>query len=118
VASAPPVDLLSHPVWGRLMSEFVNRAVQIIQPGQHLTSWYRTADDNAAVGGNRESQHLFGLAIDLAGPGQAFSAFLADRNGLTWDQEIDHLHVQLFAPGVLGRAGVRFPQAGIVTRSA
>jgi len=100
------------------MSEFVNRAVQIIQPGQHLTSWYRTADDNAAVGGNRESQHLFGLAIDLAGPGQAFSAFLADRNGLTWDQEIDHLHVQLFAPGVLGRAGVRFPQAGIVTRSA
>jgi hypothetical protein len=114
-ASAPPIELW-HSAFGPLIREFVTRAVQTFQPGQMLTSWHRTPESNAAAGGDPESQHLFSLAADIAGPGRDFTAHLARRLGLYAVQEFDHVHLQLFPAGVLARAGVEFPRISTVTR--
>ncbi len=37
----------------------------------HITSGYRTAEHNAAVGGSKSSQHLLGRAADFLGGGCA-----------------------------------------------
>jgi len=108
---APTRELLAVPVVRSAINLLVQRAIQSFQPGQVLTSWWRDPDENADVGGSPDSQHLFGLALDVTGPGLAATQELARRNGLTAVAEVDHLHLQLFPAGVLARAGVRFPQA-------
>lgn len=66
-----------------------------------VTSWFRTPERNAAVGGHPESQHLVGTALDVVTPNPRDWPQIAAR--LRWAKgivESDHLHVQLYPAGV------------------
>lgn len=104
----PPPVLLRDP-WLGVIVQFLRALSQALVHGQVITSWYRTPQFNRSIGGDADSQHLFGLAMDIAGPQLVFSLGLARRNGLVAVMERDHLHVQAFPKGALKRAGVRFP---------
>lgn len=67
------------------------------------TSWYRNPIENAAVGGDRFSQHQLAWAIDVVGPGATQFAKSARTFGLTAVVESDHVHVQLLPAGLLRR---------------
>ena len=62
-----------------------------------VTSWIRSKEHNAKVGGVSDSRHLFGLAVDIVfDPGSDMSGFndKAGQLGLQVIAEGDHLHVQ------------------------
>ena len=103
-----------------LVRFFVETLIRVLRgtPGSNsllLTSWFRSPQRNRAVGGSPESQHLFGLAVDLVGPTETLKMVqtAANRVGLIAVDEIatkGHLHIQLFPKGFLRSRGVRFPQ--------
>ena len=65
--------------------------------GASVTSWYRTAKHNAAVGGVASSHHLTGLAVDVvydSVAGVADRGHLAATLGLVRLVEKDHDHLQ------------------------
>ncbi len=77
-----------------------------------ITSWFRSPFENRRVGGDPDSQHLVGLALDLI-PGkksldlainEAASGFAAV--GFVPVPAPTHLHVQTFPGGLLRPAGV------------
>jgi len=124
--AVPPESLLTS-AWRPLIVAFVQRVITTLRrgpPGVFLTSWYRTPLRNANEGGSPESQHLFGLAMDLGveetgfGPtsGREPSRLrdAARGAGLIGVPILDRggLHVQLFPAGTLARAGVVFPALG------
>lgn len=61
-----------------------------------LTSWYRTVSHNRSVGGQPDSQHLLGMAVDVSPQ----LPWLALPHPLVQVQEGDHTHIQLFPAGV------------------
>lgn len=91
--------------------EFAGRANRLPLGGTTVTSWWRSPQHNRAVGGHPESQHIFALAIDVAGTRDQRRDIVtaARRVGLTAVDEGSHVHVQAFPAGALRRAGVRFP---------
>jgi len=122
----PPQSLLNS-AWRPLLEAFVQRVIQTLQrgpPGVTLTSWYRTPIRNANEGGSPQSQHLFGLAMDLFVEQTGFGLTsgrepsrlrdAARGAGLIAVPILDRggLHVQLFPAGTLARAGVVFPALG------
>ncbi len=75
-----------------------------------VTSWFRSVDQNRRVGGDPDSQHLFGLAFDIV-PGKGTSRLAINEAagrfaqfGFTVVPDSTHVHVQVFPRGVL-RAG-------------
>ncbi len=112
-AEVPPTALLQ-TAWFPLIFAFWIRAAELFRqvPGLNATSWFRTPDANRGVGGARESQHLFGLAMDIqtskAGLRQTIGS--ARGVGLIPVDFGGYVHVQLFPAGALARAGVRFPR--------
>lgn len=66
-------------------------------PGVKMTSGTRTAQRNAEVGGQPNSQHLRGTAADYAVPEQLKPAFVARAKQLGYQaiDEGDHIHIQL-----------------------
>lgn len=110
----PPPELL-RSAWFPFILHFYWRVVPLFHGfrGLVLTSWFRTPERNRTEGGSPESQHLFGLAMDLSVPGGSLANQLAEaarQQGLIAVQERDHIHVQAFPAGVLARAGVTFPR--------
>lgn len=73
------------------------------------TNWFRTAADNARVGGARYSQHRWGMAVDLVVRASSRPAVVSRlrRAGFHVIDEGDHLHVQVFGAGVLPASGIR-----------
>lgn len=75
------------------------------RPRVPYTSYWRSAYDNARVGGHPNSQHLTGLAADVAirGASEDVEAFIAAAGaaGLTVIDEGDHWHIQRYqaSPG-------------------
>jgi len=109
----PPPELLQSG-WFPFISDFYWRAVAGAQGfrGLTVTSWFRTPEKNRIEGGAEQSQHLFGLAWDLAVPRDSLQhlAQHLSAQGLVAVRERDHVHVQAFPAGVLARAGVTFPR--------
>lgn len=70
-----------------------------------VTSWWRSPEENRRVGGNEESQHLLGLAFDAAAPSLPLLAGALRSVGFVVVEERQHIHVQAYQAGVLGRAG-------------
>ena len=70
-----------------------------------VTSWWRSPERNAAVGGSSSSQHLLGVAIDVTGDLQRI-AHAARAAGWVVVVESDHVHLQAFPAGALARAGI------------
>jgi hypothetical protein len=69
-----------------------------------ITSWYRTESHNKAVGGDAESQHRDGLAVDFVPDNPKASTrvlTLAKLFGYTAIVETDHIHVQRFPKDIL-----------------
>jgi len=97
--------------WVPTIFDFVSRARVLPHRGMTVTSWWRSPRANRVAGGARESQHIFALALDLAGTRDQRREIMsaARRVGLVAVDEGSHVHVQAFPAGALGRAGVRFP---------
>lgn len=83
------------------------RRLQLRCPYLSETSGTRSKERNAAVGGNRKSKHLYGLAKDFtADEGDYTQAELEAYDLGLWFRTHDkgsgdHLHVQGAAPGEL-----------------
>ncbi len=104
---APPATLLRHPQLGPLLVEFLWTVILVLVERPHLltglrlTSWYRSAEENVAAGGATLSQHLLGLAVDLAyvdgvGDLAALAEAFGDFGFVQVELEDDpHVHVQL-----------------------
>jgi len=105
----PPASVVGF--WRPWILAMLRRAVYAWQPGLTPTSWWRSPAENKRVRGDAESQHLFGLALDVAGPPVELARFarLAEASGLVAVSYGTHVHVQLFPAGTLRRAGVEFP---------
>jgi len=76
-----------------------------IDPEIEFTSWYRTDSDNRTVGGNPDSQHLYGFAIDVVPRNLQLVEQVANALGLITVMEFDHLHIQILPAGTLRRLG-------------
>lgn len=109
MAQIPPAAWLAS-AWFPLIVRFYWRALRVFWSfrGLTVTSWWRSPQANRDVGGDPESQHLFGLAWDIA-PASTSLVREARAAGLTAVDEGSHVHMQLFPAGALARAGVRFP---------
>lgn len=70
-----------------------------------VTSWWRSPEENREVGGNVESQHLLGLALDVTAPNLPALASSLRSVGFHVVEESQHIHVQAYQAGLLGRAG-------------
>lgn len=81
------------------------RALDQIGPWT-ATSWWRTPSQNRRVGGSPDSQHLVGSAVDLCSTDNNLLERLLDQTGLIAVNEGDHVHVQVFAAGMLRASGV------------
>ncbi len=97
-------------VWIPWIQQFVARVNSMRLFGVTVTSWWRGPQHNRQVGGSRESQHLFALAIDVSGSREKLTALeqQAWGVGLVPVMEPGHLHIQAFPAGALRRAGVTF----------
>lgn len=71
-----------------------------------LTSWWRTPETNASVGGDPGSQHLCGTAIDVAGPDQVAAANRLLAAGFHVVNEGTHVHAQVWPAGVARSSGL------------
>lgn len=72
-----------------------------------VSSWIRTPQHNAAVGGDPNSLHVHGLAADLVPDNHGSIKQLAEGAravGLHYEENGDHLHVQLYPKGEPGAA--------------
>jgi len=101
----PPAALLVYTKPATIA--FLRAVLGSLSGNWQLTSWYRDAAHNRSVGGNRRSQHLLGLAVDVVGDRWSLSetAELARALDLTAVQEGDHLHLQMFRAGQLEAGG-------------
>ena len=77
-----------------------------------ITSWYRSPSQNRDVGGQADSQHLVGLALDVV-PGKGnFKLAISEASsrfmeaGFVTVPAERHLHIQTFPAGILRRVGV------------
>lgn len=109
----PPPELLRSN-WLPLIRDFYLRVLAGAGgfPALLVSSWFRTPEKNQTEGGSPESQHLFGLALDITGPPQN-QQHLVDHmraQGLVALRETSHVHVQFLPRGVLAAAGVVFPR--------
>lgn len=64
-----------------------------------VTSWFRTPEHNAKVGGHPQSKHMQGLGMDITYDGRPFydaavRSHFANRLGLSMLDEKDHDHLQ------------------------
>lgn len=103
----PPPSVLEHVF--PLVLVFLQRVGSAVGntagfSGLRASSWYRDPEDNRRVGGHPQSQHLFGLGLDVVGAQEVLErlAIEARGAGLTAIEERTHLHLQLFPAGVLG----------------
>lgn len=76
-----------------------------IRHGGSVTSWLRSPTRNKNVGGDQNSLHLYGLAVDVVFDDQVgkFQAMAyAKRAGLSMLDEETHVHFQAVAPYSIG----------------
>lgn len=103
---APPMELrrVLEPVYEWFLLRMMDGLRDERGPLQ-VTSWWRSPEWNAQVGGHPESQHLFGLAIDLAVENPRATADAMGFQGLHAVPYGSYVHVQLLPPGTLRRWG-------------
>lgn len=109
--TVPPPSILHDFVVGGSVIDFVRLLLPaLLWDRVDVTSWYRDAATNRAVGGAERSQHRWGLAFDFVGPPDALEAVgrFARLRGLVPVFERSHLHVQAFPAGFLDEFGVEF----------
>jgi len=90
--------------WGQFFSELTVS----VTPNTRASSWWRSPAKNIAVGGNPDSQHLIGTAIDLVVPENEKRQVIADLTRFGWVvvDEGDHLHAQAWPAGLARSIGL------------
>lgn len=103
--SAPPDEFLQE--FFQVYRYLLERAAVLkrVDPDIQFTSWFRTKSQNQAAGGDPQSQHLFGFAIDVVPRNPELVEQVANQIGIITVREFDHLHLQLFPSGLLARLG-------------
>jgi len=101
----PPPEFIN--AFSPVYIEFIERLIRIVEasPGIQFTSWWRDYFQNLSIGGDPQSQHLFGFAVDLVTPRPEEVAQLAELLGMIAVVEIDHVHIQILPAGTLARLG-------------
>lgn len=95
------------PYWWQPYPDFFMRYIGILQgyAPSAVSSYIRSVDHNAAVGGASNSQHLVGTAVDLvplAGGSMQLIEYVAKTMGFGYVlNEGDHVHVQLYPAGTI-----------------
>jgi hypothetical protein len=99
------VELFAPGFWAAFVHHINDAAGSVTGPVT-VSSWYRNPTDNERVGGNKDSQHLLGAAVDLVAsrPSELYQELT--RRGFVVVNEGDHLHVQAWPAGVARRAGL------------
>lgn len=97
---APPRDLSR-----RFVGIYALLLEANIQSGGTITRWWNSIEGNRLRGGDADSQHQIGWAIDVV-PVTAARAAAFRARGLTVIDEGDHLHVQV-SPAGFANATVR-----------
>lgn len=105
----PPIDYLNGFLDGGLplrgvLVQFLTNVISELADAQiderelEATSWWRSAASNAAVGGNRSSQHLIGAALDFVSPSISYTRLrrALAASGQDSVNEGDHVHVEYF----------------------
>jgi len=88
-----------------LYGAFWSRLVSGATRETRATSWFRTSTRNEQVGGQPDSQHLLGLAIDLWEPDLDDLAARMRATGLVTVRYGGHVHVQAWPAGTARRRG-------------
>lgn len=98
------VDQVLPGIWPR----FIQAAIAGTRSASQVSSWYRGPEQNAAVGGHPQSQHLLGLAFDVLGPD--LSQLQADLRiaGFNTVTYRNHVHAQTLEAGQAASFGL-FP---------
>lgn len=91
------------PIYRHLLTNLAQIAA--VDSSAVATSWYRSAEKNASVGGSPESQHLFGFAVDVVSDRPQQVVEVARALGLYPVLEFDHVHIQTFPAGFLRQIG-------------
>ena len=106
----PPNQISSVIAWvaPRFWGQFFSELTVSVTPGTAATSWWRSPEKNIAVGGNPDSQHLIGTAIDLVVPENEKRQVIADLASFGWVvvDEGDHLHAQAWPAGLARSIGL------------
>ncbi len=100
----PPPDFIRY--WYPDLLDFVNRVNWAYQECPFtVSSWWRSQDDNARVGGDPYSQHLIGTGMDAVpiSPWRKdhLSAALRRAGLIAVDSYPRHVHAQLYPAGFL-----------------
>ena len=92
------LDFHSHLSMMRIVwTDFLREAVRDLECTPRVTSWVRSPEHNAAVGGLPNSKHLTGDAIDVVWtplPSRDAVAAFCARHGVRLVREHDHDHFQ------------------------
>jgi hypothetical protein len=104
-------DVIQRLLWMATQEPLILSVLREAEPLAHVTSAYRCAELNQAVGGVASSFHPFGLALDFGGlvnEASAYQYLWGNRQRLPGSLrlvyvESDHIHVEFFDP--LGKVG-------------
>lgn len=89
-----------------IYAALIDRLLVGVRPGDYATSWWRDAATNRAVGGHPDSQHLLGLAFDIASPDLNDLYRRLATTGLVAVREATHVHVQAWPAGIARSTGL------------
>ncbi len=109
LAAPPPEVIQQIEFWAPgLLAAFLSRLGPVARHVTQFTSWWRSIDRNARVGGSPESQHLWAAAVDATGPNLRNIAIAARSSGLI-AVEIPAkgiVHIQAWPAGSARRIGL------------
>ena len=99
------VELFAPGFWDAFVYH-INDAAAAVTGSVSASSWYRNQADNERVGGDKDSQHLLGAAVDLVAARPEKLASQLTARGFVVVNEGDHIHVQAWPAGIARRAGL------------
>lgn len=120
-AAPPPLHIVRF--WEQILPGFWSRWISAAESALReidddtagetiITSWWRSPFENQRVGGNKDSQHLVGLALDVVPGKPSFKLAVSEASsrfmeaGFITVPSERHLHIQTFPAGLLRSAGV------------
>jgi len=111
VVNSPPyrvlygVNYYAPGFWWDFFRE-LDQAVRATGAPVMATSWHRSRLDNERVGGQVDSQHLIGTAVDLVT--EKPTQLANELGGLGWVaiNEGDHVHAQAWPAGIARSVGL------------